>query len=318
MAITPYYLSLMDSRDPEDPIARQAVPLPQELLYPDCGADDPLSEEAFELVPGVTHRYPDRALMVITNSCAVHCRHCMRKRIQAPGGAPPTDLTRMIQAIAATPTIREVLVSGGDPLLYPTAALQELLTRLRAIPHLEIIRIGSRVPVTLPQRITPELCAMLEAFHPLWINVHFNHPRECTEEAAAACLLLTKAGIPLNNQSVLLRGVNDDAATMKTLVYRLMRMRVRPYYLFQCDPVRGVEHLRTPISKGIEIIDQLRGHVSGLAVPIYALDAPGGGGKVPVGPRYILSHDPEEGRVVFRNYRGEIYEYLEPRLPLEE
>ena len=294
------------------------MPLPDELAHPRCGADDPLSEEAFELVPGLTHRYPDRALMVLTSSCAVHCRHCMRKRNLAPGKSPTGDLQRMIQAVAETPAIREVLVSGGDPLLCSTAALRELLTALRAIPHLEIIRIGTRAPVTLPQRITDDLCAMLEEFHPLWINTHFNHPAECTEEAAAACQRLSRAGIPLNNQSVLLRGVNDDPATMRTLVLRLLRMRVRPYYLFQCDPVRGVEHLRTPVSTGIEIIEQLRGHVSGLAVPVYVLDAPGGGGKVPVGPRYIISHDEREGKVVFRNYKGEIYEYLEPSCSEEE
>jgi lysine 2,3-aminomutase len=218
----------------------------------------------------------------------------------------------MVGYLAENPSIREVLISGGDPLLLESPVLEKILAKVRAIPHVEILRIGSRTPATLPQRIDDELCTMLRTFHPLWINVHFNHPAECTEEAALACDRLLRAGIPLNNQTVLLRGVNDDLATMKALVHALMRMRVRPYYLFQCDPVSGTAHLRTTVAKGMEIMEGLRGHTSGLAVPTYAIDAPGGGGKIPAGPQYILSY--EEGRLVFRNYQGKIYEYRDPTL----
>jgi lysine 2,3-aminomutase len=314
MGITPYYLSLIDAGDPDDPILKQIVPLADEYRYRAVGEEDPLGEEAFSPVPGITHRYPDRVLMVVSNLCAIYCRYCTRKRIMYEEAVPDVEIDRMVDYIARTRQVRDVVVSGGDPLTFSVAKLESVLAKLRAIPHLEIIRIGSRVPVSLPQKIDDELCSMLQRFHPLWVNVHFNHPRECTPEAAKACDRLLRAGIPLNNQSVLLRGVNDDVATQKALVHALMRMRVRPYYLYQCDPVRGAEHFRTPISKGIEIMEGLRGHTSGLAIPTYVIDAPGGGGKVPVLPQTLLHYDPKEGRAILRNYQGKIYEYREPDL----
>jgi lysine 2,3-aminomutase len=312
MGISPYYLSLIDADDPHDPIMRQAVPLLDEYIYRNVGEEDPLHEEEDSPVPGITHRYPDRVLMVISNSCAMYCRHCTRKRIMYENALPDMEIDQMVDYIARTRTVRDVIVSGGDPLTCATERLETILKKLRSIPHVEVIRIGSRVPVTMPQRIDEELCAMLEKYHPIWINVHFNHPRECTSEAVRACSLLLKAGIPLNNQSVLLRGVNDSVAVMKELVQALMRMRVRPYYLFQCDPIRGAEHLRTPVQKGIEIMDGLRGHTSGLAVPTYVIDAPGGGGKIPVGPKYLMSYDEVSGKAVLRNFQGKIFEYHDP------
>jgi lysine 2,3-aminomutase len=321
MGISPYYLSLIDADDAHDPILRQAVPTNDEYVYRNVGEEDPLHEEETSPVPGITHRYPDRVLMVISNSCAMYCRHCTRKRIMFENALPDMEIDQMVDYIARTPTVRDVIVSGGDPLTCTTERLESILKKLRAIPHVEVIRIGSRVPVTMPQRVDEELCSMLEKYHPIWINTHFNHPRECTPEAVRACSMLLKAGIPLNNQSVLLRGVNDSVPVMKELVHSLLRMRVRPYYLFQCDPIRGAEHLRTPVSKGIEIMDGLRGHTSGLAVPTYVIDAPGGGGKIPVGPKYLQSYDEVSGRAVLRNFQGKIYEYHDPppagQLPLE-
>lgn len=312
MGISPYYLSLIDADDPDDPIMRQAVPLYDEFIYRNVGEEDPLHEEELSPVPGITHRYPDRVLMVISNSCAMYCRHCTRKRLMAEDSIPDLEIEQMVDYIARTPVIRDVIVSGGDPLTCTTERLEHILQRLRAIPHVEVIRIGSRVPVTMPMRVDDELCRMLEKYHPLWINVHFNHPRECTPEAARACDRLLRAGIPLNNQSVLLRGVNDNVETMRELVHCLMKMRVRPYYLFQCDPIRGAEHLRTPVARGIEIMDKLRGYTSGLAVPTYVIDAPGGGGKIPVGPKYLVSYDVKVGKAVLRNFQGKIYEYHDP------
>ena len=272
--------------------------------------DDPLGEEMFSPVPGITHRYPDRCLMVVSNSCAIYCRYCTRKRIMAEDVVSDLDLKRMIDYIAATPAIRDVVVSGGDPLTFATDKLDRILGKLRAIPHLEIIRIGSRVPVSLPMRIDDELTQMLARHHPLWINVHFNHPNEITPDAALACDRLSRAGIPLNNQSALLRGVNDDEATQLALVHGLMLIRVRPYYLYHCDPVRGADHFRTTIQRGIEMIESLRGHTSGLAIPQFAVDAPGGGGKIPVNPQYVLAYD--HGRAILRNFQGRIYEAQDP------
>jgi lysine 2,3-aminomutase len=312
MGISPYYLSLIDADDPHDPIMRQAVPTNDEYVYRNVGEEDPLHEEETSPVPGITHRYPDRVLMVISNSCAMYCRHCTRKRIMFENALPDMEIDQMVDYIARTPTVRDVIVSGGDPLTCTTERLESILSKLRSIPHVEVIRIGSRVPVTMPHRVDEALCSMLEKYHPIWINTHFNHPRECTPEAIRACSLLLKAGIPLNNQSVLLRGVNDSVPVMKELVHSLLRMRVRPYYLFQCDPIRGAEHLRTPVSKGIEIMDGLRGHTSGLAVPTYVIDAPGGGGKIPVGPKYLQSYDEVSGKAVLRNFQGKIYEYHDP------
>ena len=312
LGIPPYYLSLIDPGDPLDPLRLQAVPTIAEFLDLDVGYDDPLNEEATSPVPGIVHRYPDRCLLVATNNCALYCRYCTRKRIMEEDVAPAARqaLERMIEYIAATPAIRDVVVSGGDPLTWGTSRLVDLLDRLSAIPHLEVIRIGSRVPVSLPQRVTAELCEALEPYSALWINTHFNHPREVTREAAAACRRLMRAGIPVNNQSVLLRGVNDDVVTMRALVHALLRIRVRPYYLYHCDPVRGSQHLRTTVAKGLEIIEGLRGHTSGLAVPTYVIDAPGGGGKIPIQPQYLLGY--EDGRATLRNYQGRRFEYDDP------
>jgi lysine 2,3-aminomutase len=312
MGLTPYYLSLIDPHDPADPMRLQSAPSTQEFVNLFSGEEDPLGERTMSPVPGIVHRYPDRCLLIATNSCAMYCRYCTRKRIMHEGDAPAdrAALKRMTDYIARTPAIRDVIVSGGDPLTWSTGRIEELLRDLRAIPHLEIIRFGSRVPVTLPQRITPELCAMLERFGPIWINVHFNHPREVTAEAGRACDLLLRHGIPLNNQSVLLRGVNDDAVTMKSLVHALMRIKVRPYYLYQCDQIAGADHFRTTIAKGLEIISQLRGHTSGLAVPAFAVDAPGGGGKVVLQPENLISY--ENGVARFRNFQGRIFEYRDP------
>jgi lysine 2,3-aminomutase len=317
MGIPPYYLALIDADDPDDPILRQAVPLDEEFEYRDVGDEDPLGEEKFSPVPGITHRYPDRVLMVISNSCAVYCRYCTRKRIMYEDAVPDLQIDQMVDYIARTPSVRDVVVSGGDPLTCSTSKLDSILSKLRAVPHLEIIRIGTRIPVSLPQRVDAELCDMLQRHHPLWINVHFNHPRECTPEAAAACDRLARAGIPLNNQAVLLNGVNDDVETMRQLVHALMRMRVRPYYLYHCDPVRGSEHMRTTIAKGIEIIEGLRGHTSGLAIPQYVVDAPGGGGKVPVNPQYLLAYDRESGKARLRNFQGREFDYHERTPPSE-
>ena len=311
MGITPYYLSLVDPDDAADPIARQVVPVLEEAASLSGGMDDPLGEEAFSPVPGITHRYPDRCLMVVSNSCAIYCRYCTRKRIMAEDVVSDLALDRMIDYVARTPAIRDVVVSGGDPLTFSTGKLERILSSLRAIRHIEIIRIGSRVPVSLPMRIDEALTGMLRRYHPLWINVHFNHPNEITPDAALACDRLTRAGIPLNNQAALLRGVNDDAQTQLDLCHGLMQMRVRPYYLFHCDPVRGADHFRTTIARGVEIIEKLRGHTSGLAVPQFAVDAPGGGGKIPVNPQYVLAY--ENGRAILRNFQGKVYEAQDPR-----
>lgn len=312
MGITPYYLSLIEPGNRADPLFIQSIPTVDEFLNSKIGEEDPLAEDQFSPVPGITHRYPDRALFIATNSCALYCRYCTRKRIMEEGEAPlpKSALDAMVDYIARTPTIRDVIVSGGDPLTWSTARIEELLQRLRAIPHLEIIRFGSRVPVTLPQRITPELCAVLEKYGPIWINVHFNHPREVTKDAALACDRLLKCGIPLNNQAVLLRGVNDDPVIIKSLVHALMRIKVRPYYLYHCDPVRGAHHFRTTVAKGLEIIESLRGHTSGLAIPTYVIDAPGGGGKIPIQPQYLLAY--EQGRAILRNFQGRIFQYDDP------
>jgi len=312
LGIPPYYLSLIDPHDPHDPLRLQAVPSIEEFLDLNVGHEDPLGEESHSPVPGIVHRYPDRCLLIATNNCALYCRYCTRKRIMEEDVAPAARhaFDGMIDYIARTPQIRDVIISGGDPLTWSTARLVELLDRLDAIPHLEIIRIGTRVPVTLPQRITPELCAALERYSALWINTHFNHPREVTREAAAACAQLQRAGIPMNNQSVLLRGVNDDPVTMRALVHALMRIRVRPYYLYQCDLVRGSDHLRTTVARGLEIIESLRGHTSGLAIPTYVVDAPGGGGKVPLQPQYLADYS--QGRATLRNYQGRVFHYDDP------
>lgn len=310
--VTPYFASLIDPDDPNCPIRRQVIPTGRELVA-FAGMDvDSLNEDAHSPVPGLVHRYPDRVLMLVTTQCASYCRYCTRSRIVGDPSAQFSrgDYDAQIDYIARTPQVRDVLLSGGDPLILPPRILEDLLRRLRAIEHVEIIRIGSRVPVFLPQRITPELVEILRRYHPLWMNIHFNHARELTPETAVALARLADAGIPLGSQTVLLAGVNDSVAVMKELVHKLVRNRVRPYYLYQCDLVAGAGHFRTTVSKGIEIIEGLRGHTSGYAIPTYVVDAPGGGGKIPVMPHYLISQAP--GKVVLRNFEGFITTYDEP------
>lgn len=303
--VTPSYAALI--RQPGDAVWRQCVPDPREL-EDDGQLPDPLAESSLSPVPGLIHRYPDRAVLLVSNRCPVYCRFCMRKRHVGEGDAPPgrATLERAFAYIAATPAIRDVILSGGDPLMLNDESLLYVLTRLRAIGHVAVIRIGTRMPVTMPQRLTNELCLLLKRFHPLYINTHFNHPAEITPESAAACALLADAGIALGNQTVLLRGVNDDVETMRELMTGLLRLRVRPYYLHQMDLVRGTAHFRTPLSTGLEIIRALRGHVSGMAVPHFVIDLPGGKGKVPILPDAVE----REGDLYWlRNYRGERIAY---------
>ncbi len=310
--ITPYFASLIDPDDPNCPIRRQVIPTGKELLPFDGMVADSLNEDGHSPVPGLVHRYPDRVLMLVTTQCASYCRYCTRSRLVGDPAAQfsRADYDRQIDYIARTPQVRDVLLSGGDPLILPPRILEDLLRRLRAIEHVEIIRIGSRVPVFLPQRITPDLTEMLRRYHPLWMNLHFNHAKELTPEVGVALARLADAGIPLGAQTVLLAGINDSVAVMKELVHKLVRHRVRPYYLYQCDLVEGAGHFRTTVSKGIEIIEGLRGHTSGYAIPTYVVDAPGGGGKIPVMPQYLISQAP--GKVVLRNFEGFITTYNEP------
>ncbi|MCQ2384340.1 MAG: lysine 2,3-aminomutase [Paludibacteraceae bacterium] len=312
MAITPYYLSLIDLNNPYDPVRRQCVPTINELHQAAADLLDPLHEDSDSPVPGLTHRYPDRVLLLVTDMCSMYCRHCTRRRFAGQTDAAMADdnIEKGIEYIAKTPQVRDVLLSGGDALMISDERLEYIIKRLREIPHVEIVRIGSRTPVVCPQRITPELVNMLKKYHPIWLNTHFNHPQEITAESAAACARLADAGIPLGNQTVLLRGVNDCTYVMKELMHGLVKMRVRPYYIYQCDLSMGLEHFRTPVSKGIEIIENLRGHTSGYCVPTFVVDAPGGGGKTPVMPNYVLSQSPS--RVVLRNYEGVITTYTEP------
>ena len=312
MAITPYYLSLIDPNNPHCPIRRQAIPTAAEVHQSPADLLDPLHEDEDSPVPGLTHRYPDRVLFLITDMCSMYCRHCTRRRFAGQHDCESTQdrIQAAIDYIARTPQVRDVLLSGGDALMVGDKMLESIIQRLRAIPHVEIIRLGSRTPVVCPQRITDDLVNMLKKYHPIWLNTHFNHPNEVTEEAMAACAKLADAGVPLGNQTVLLRGVNDDTEIMKQLVHDLVRMRVRPYYIYQCDLSMGLEHFRTPVSKGIEIIENLRGHTSGYCVPTFVVDAPGGGGKIPVMPQYVISQSPH--KVILRNYEGVITTYTEP------
>ena len=318
MAITPYYLSLIDPNDPYDPIRRQAIPQGAECNIAPADLNDPLHEDEDSPAPGLTHRYPDRVLFLITDMCSMYCRHCTRRRFagQKDDESPSERIEKCLAYIEKTPQVRDVLLSGGDALMVSDAKLEYIIQRLRAIPHVEIVRIGSRTPVVCPQRITPELCDMLKKYHPIWLNTHFNHPNEFTPEAEQALARLANAGIPLGNQTVLLRGVNDCVHVMKKLMHELVRNRVRPYYIYQCDLSMGLEHFRTPVSKGIEIIENLRGHTSGYAVPTFVVDAPGGGGKTPVMPQYVISQSPD--KVILRNFEGVITTYTEPREYHEE
>ena len=312
MAVTPYYLSLIDLNDPDDPIRKQAIPSADELYFAPEESADSLHEDTDSPVKGLTHRYPDRVLFLITDRCAAYCRHCTRRRLvgQTDNAMPKAQLDACIEYIRNHPEVRDVLVSGGDVFTQSDEMLEYVISQLRAIDHVEIIRLGTRTPVVMPQRITQNLCDMLKKYHPIWVNVHFNHPNEITPDAAAACARLADAGIPLGNQSVLLAGVNDCVHVMRKLVNDLVKIRVRPYYIYACDLSLGLSHFRTPVSKGIEIIEGLRGHTSGFCVPTFVVDAPGGGGKVPVMPNYVLSQTPR--KVILRNFEGVITTYTEP------
>jgi len=311
-SVTPYYLSLINPDDPNDPIRKQAIPSFEEITMADMGEEDPLEEKRDSVVPGLVHRYPDRVLMVLTDICPMFCRHCTRKREWQHGGWVRTEeeIERMLAYIRSNPKVRDVIISGGDVLTLSTSKLESVIARLRQIEHLEIIRIGSRYPVVLPQRIDDELCEMLSKYGPIWFNTHFNHPNEVTQEAARACDKLLRAGVPVNNQTVLLRGINDSVETQLKLAHSLLKIKVRPYYLFQCDEVQGTEHLRTPVETGLKIIEGMRGYTSGLAVPTFVIDLPQGGGKVPLQPDYVLSRTPE--RLILRNYQGHIHTFRNP------
>ncbi len=314
LAITPYYLSLINPDDPNDPIAKQAVPSFQEVALSGLGREDPLEEKRDSVVPGLVHRYPDRVLMVLTDICSMLCRHCTRKREWRHGTwvRSHAEIEAMLAYIRGNKAVRDVILSGGDPLTLSNRRLEEVLAALRQIPHVEIIRIGTRFPVVLPQRIDAELCNVLSKYGPIWLNTHFNHPNEITPESAGACDRLLRSGVPVNNQSVLLRGVNDTVETQMKLCHDLLRIKVRPYYLFQCDDVEGTEHFHTPLGTGIKIMEQMRGHTSGLAIPTFVVDLPGGGGKVPVQPNYILSQTEDE--FILRNYEGRIFRHRNPNL----
>ncbi|MCL2140655.1 MAG: KamA family radical SAM protein [Dehalococcoidia bacterium] len=312
LAITPYYLSLLEPSDPYDPIRLQSVPTIAELSKSCVSMEDPLAEQQHSVVPGLVHRYPDRVLMVLTDICPMLCRHCTRKREWQYGGwvRTPEQFENMLAYIRQHKEVRDVIVSGGDPLTLSTVRLEEVLSGIRRIPHVEIIRIGTRVPVVLPQRIDDELCNVLSKFGPIWLNTHFNHPREITPEATRACDLIVRAGVPVNNQSVLLKGINDSVETQIKLCQSLLRIKVRPYYLFQCDDVAGTEHFWTSVESGVEIIRNMRGFTSGLAIPNYVIDLPNGGGKIPVSPDYILERTLDE--LIVRNYQGKIMHYSNP------
>ena len=312
MAITPYWASLMDPDDPNCPLRRQAVPTIYESIVGPHEMIDPCAEDRDMPTPGLVHRYPDRVLFLATEQCAMYCRHCTRRRRVGEDKEDldiKTRLDKAIEYIKANRKIRDVLISGGDPLILEDEILEEIIRRFKELNQIELLRLGTRVPVSLPQRITPKLINMLKKYSPLWISIHFNHPKEITKRCKIACDMLADSGIPLGSQTVLLKGINDRPYIMKKLMHELLKIRVRPYYIYQCDPVRGTSHFRTPVAVGINIMEKLRGHTSGYAVPTYVIDGPGGGGKIPVGPNYILSQ--AKGKYVLRNYKGKIYTYIE-------
>ncbi|MFA6809417.1 MAG: lysine 2,3-aminomutase [Eubacteriales bacterium] len=312
MAITPYYFSLINQNSLSCPIRMQAIPNILELKSSSSDFEDPLHEDKDSPAPGITHRYPDRVLFLVTDQCGMYCRHCTRRRFAGTNDCHLSNINiqKALTYIKSHHEIRDVLISGGDPLTLSDDKLEYLLSSLRKISHVEIIRLGTRIPVVMPQRITPKLVNMIKKYHPVWLNTHFNHPLEITPESEKAISILADAGIPLGNQSVLLKGINDSPDIIKELVQKLLKIRVRPYYLYQCDLSRGIEHFRTPISTGIHIIEMLRGHTSGLAVPTFVVDAPGGGGKIPLQPNYLLSQSKDQ--VILRNYEGVICTYKEP------
>jgi len=313
LAITPYWATLMDPEDPNCPLRRQAVPVAAEFTVGPHEMIDPCAEDRDSPAPHLVHRYPDRVLLLATEHCALYCRHCTRRRLvgdnEAHSNNGPSRFDAAIEYIKANRKVRDVLISGGDPFVLEDEELESIIQRVRSISHVEFLRIGTRVPVTLPQRITDKVVNMLKKYSPVWISIHFNHPKEITKRCKMACDMLSDAGIPLGSQSVLLKGVNDRPYIMKKLTHELLKIRVRPYYIYQCDPVKGTQHFRTPVAVGINIMEKLRGHTSGYAVPTYVIDGPGGGGKIPVGPNYILSQ--AKGKFVLRNYKGKIYTYLE-------
>jgi len=312
MAITPYYASLMDPVDPRCPIRMQAVPTEKETRLGKADLLDPLHEDVDSPVPGLTHRYPDRGLFLITDQCSMYCRHCTRRRHAGETDKAYGDeqIKKGIEYVRRTPTFRDVLLSGGDPLTVDDDRLEWVISELRAIPHVDFVRLGTRMPVVCPQRITDKLCSMLRKYHPVWLNTQFNHPKEITKESAEACARLADAGVPLGNQSVLLKGINDCPYLMRELSQGLLRIRVNPYYIYQCDLSEGIEHFRTSVGKGIQIIEYLRGHTTGMAQPLFIVDAPGGGGKIPVGPNYVVSQS--DRKVILRNYEGVLTVYTEP------
>jgi len=315
LSVPPYYLSLFDIDNPDDPLRKQALPSFHELGLAGMGVEDPLEEQKDTAVPGLVHRYPDRVLMVLTDLCPMLCRHCTRKREWQYGGWVRTtdEIEAMLDYIRMNRSIRDVIISGGDPLTLSTQRLEQVISELRRIEHVEIIRIGTRFPVVLPQRIDDELCAMLSKYGPLWVNTHFNNSKEITPESARACDRLLRAGVPVNNQAVLLRGVNDTVEEHTRLCQGLLKIKVRPYYLYQCDEVRGTEHLRTPVEAGIRIIEGMRGHTSGLAIPTFVIDLPHGGGKVPLQPDYMLMR--KDGELILRNYKYQLFRYRNPNGP---
>jgi lysine 2,3-aminomutase len=313
IGFTPYYMSLVDPDDPMQPVRRTVVPTLNEFDVTAGEEDDPLGEDGHSPVPGLVHRYPDRVLLLVTNFCSVYCRYCTRARLVGASGEralKKTDIDRAIDYIRATPAVRDVLISGGDPLSLDEERLEYVLSALRSIPHLEFIRIGSKQPVVQPMRVTPALTRMLRRYHPLWMSLHFTHPAELTPEVAEACGRLADAGIPLGSQTVLLKGVNDDVATLKALFHGLLKIRVRPYYLYQCDPIRGSAHFRTTVDRGLELIDGLRGFTTGYAVPNFVVDAPAGGGKIALLPGAVLGRDGND--LLLRNFKGDTCRYPDP------
>jgi lysine 2,3-aminomutase len=313
IGVTPYYMSLIDAADPSQGLRRTTIPTLAEFDRTPGEQEDPLGEDGHSPVPGLVHRYPDRVLLLVTNFCSVYCRYCTRARLVGASGERAlrkADIDRAIEYIAATPAIRDCLISGGDPLSLDEDRLEYVLSRLRSIPHLEFVRIGSKQPVVQPMRVTPTLTKMLRRYHPIWMSLHFTHPDEVTPEVAEACGRLADAGIPLGSQTVLLKGVNDDVATLKRLFHALLKIRVRPYYLYQCDPISGSSHFRTTVDKGLELISQLRGYTTGYAVPNYVVDAPGGGGKIAMLPDSVVGRDGND--LLLRNFAGEQCRYPDP------
>lgn len=307
MVLTPYFASLMDKKNPDCPIRKQVIPSTEELVFSKWERNDPCGEENDSPVPFLVHRYPDRVLLIATQACAAYCRYCTRRRLDRRKCDLEIDFEKMYRYIQNNKNIRDVLISGGDPLLFETQKLEEIIKNIRRIPHVEIIRLGTRVPTVLPQRIDEELVDMLKKYQPLYLSIHFSHYKEITETVKEKCTLLADNGLPLGSQTVILKGINDSLSVLKKLFHELLKIRVKPYYLYQCDLVQGIEHFRTPLDKGIEIIENLRGHTSGYAIPTFVIDAPQGGGKVPVGPNYIISKADE--KLIFRNYRMKVFQY---------